>query len=126
MPPLIYIAGPYSAGANGLDYHGIDQNIAIARAAAKWLIENGFWFFCPHLNSAHFECTSPAVPPATWYDLDIRLLKACDAMLLVGEWEKSKGVKKEIEVAADLHLPLFDFNRDEHRRRLLLWSRSVV
>mgnify|MGYP000476128865 CR=1 FL=1 len=121
MPPLIYIAGPYSAGPNGLDYMGIEANIAKAREAAKWLVENGFYFFCPHLNSAHFECIAPDVPVQTWYDLDIRLLKACDAMLLVGAWESSKGVAKEIEVARDVGIPVFTA-----AWTLTAWSRSVV
>ncbi len=105
MKLLVYVAGPY--GDQG-GFLAIDKNITVARAECKWLIENGFMFLCPHMNSAHFEVITPTVTVDEWYAQDIRLLRMCDAMVLVGNWQESKGVKAEIEVARNYLIPVFD------------------
>ena len=115
MIPLVYVAGPYGDVGG---YINIDRNIAVAREACKWLAENGFYFLCPHMNSAHFEVITPEVTVEHWYAQDIRLLDACDAMLLVGDWGKSRGVGKEVAYAFANKMPIFDFNSEVARRDL--------
>jgi hypothetical protein len=89
---LVYIAGPY----RGHDYLDIDRNIAAAREAAAWLATFNIGFFCPHLHSAHFEVITPDVAPEFWLDLDIKLMRMCDAMYLLPGWEHSSGACAEI------------------------------
>ena len=115
---LVYIAGPYS----GPDYLAIDRNIAAAREAAAWLAEHGIGFFCPHLNSAHFEVVTPRVEPEFWYALDLRLLEACDALLFLEGWQQSKGAKGELDFAAARIMPVFFYPL--YREELLRWAKA--
>ena len=106
----VYIAGPYMDSDKFHDfrgYHEIDRNIARAREAAAFLANNGVPYFCPHLNSAHFEVITPDVKPEYWYQMDIELLKPASAILLLEGWEKSSGTCKEIIVAYGLPIPVF-------------------
>lgn len=108
--PLVYIAGPYTApeGHDYRGYHGIERNIGNARQVAAWLVDLGVYFFCPHLNSAHFEVIRPNAQPQYWYELDLRILRHCDAVLLIHGWRNSKGAVKECEVAIELGIPVFE------------------
>ena len=91
---LIYIAGPY--GDKG-GYLSIDRNIAHAREAAAWCARNGLGYYCPHLNSAHFEVIVPEVPVEFWYAMDLRFIEVADAMLVLPGWERSTGTQGEME-----------------------------
>ncbi len=117
----VYVAGPYM-GQKRLhdfrDYEEIDRNISRAREAAAFLANSNVPYFCPHLNSAHFEVITPNVKPEYWYQMDIELLKPASAILLLGGWEDSKGTLKEIEVARELHIPVF---YPEERDELVEW-----
>lgn len=99
---LVYIAGPYG-DAGG--YIAIDKNIAQARVAAAWVASRGLGYYCPHLNSAHFEVVVPNVPVAQWYEMDLKFIDVCDFMLILPGWEDSKGTLKEIEVWKELKGP---------------------
>lgn len=99
----IYIAGAYS----GPDYLAIEDNIQRARKVAALLANHGYGFFCPHSHSAHFECITPEVPPAYWYELDLLFLRDCDGIYLLPGWEKSTGSVAEAGQAAQNGLPVF-------------------
>lgn len=115
---VAYIAGPYG-DASG--YHAIDRNIAQAREAAAWCAENGFGYYCPHLNSAHFEVITPSVPVDFWYAMDLRFITACDFMIVLPGWERSKGTQAEMKAceAANKQWWLW-----EDRAGLLTWDWS--
>ncbi len=119
--PLVYIAGPYmgKASHDAGGYHDIEYNIGVARRAAAWAVKNGLYFICPHLNSCHFEVIVPEVGFLFWYELDIRLLSHCDAMLVVGDWESSSGTKKELAFCEANGIPIYFFDRSEDQARLL-------
>ena len=95
-PPLkvVYIAGPY--GDKG-GYHAIERNIAQAREAAAWCAENGYGYYCPHLNSAHFEVITPSVPVEFWYAMDLRFIEVSDFMLVLPGWQNSRGTQAEMK-----------------------------
>jgi len=118
IAPLCYIAGPYGDAGGWV---AIDRNIGVAREAAIWLVEHGFFFLCPHLNSAHFEHLTPDATIAHWYAQDLRLMEPCDAIVLVGKWPGSRGVNKERQVAAERGQPMFDFTDEKAREDLLAW-----
>ena len=100
---ILYIAGPYM----GPTYRHIEANIMDARLAAIELAEAGIGFFCPHLNSAHFEQWTPDVPESFWKTLDMQMLKHCDAILMLPRWDKSSGARAEKVEAERLGLPVF-------------------
>jgi len=99
-------------------YHEIEANIAVAREAAVFLAQNRIPYFCPHLNSCHFEVIVPAAPPEFWYEMDIRLLHGATAMLLLPGYMDSKGTLGEIEVAERLGINIFG---PDERHLLLSW-----
>lgn len=116
---LVYIAGPYT----GDNYLAVEANIAQAREAAAWLANNGVGYYCPHLNSAHFEAITPDVPIAFWYEMDYRLLDVCDALLVLPGWEKSWGTARELERAQEQNKPVFYWLDDFTGSGLLLeWA----
>lgn len=104
---IVYIAGPYM-GAHTHDYSSyfrIHENIAKAHEASLAVARLGYGFFCPHTHSAHNEVIAPDLPPEYWYELDLRFLTICDAILVLpGE---SRGVKREIAEAEAWGIPVF-------------------
>lgn len=116
--PLVYIAGPYS----GPDFLTIDQNINVAREVAKWLCDNRIYFFCPHLNSAHFEAFTQ-VPKDYWLDLDLEIMYVCDALLILPGWLDSPGTMNEIRIATDRGIPVF---YPHQHAELLAWRSQYL
>lgn len=96
---LAYIAGPYRAKTR----IGIIKNIMAARKVAQELWKAGYAVICPHSNSALFS----SVPEESFIDGDIEILKRCDAVVLVPEWEESTGTLSEIEVAIANGIPVY-------------------
>lgn len=96
---IVYIAGPY----RGKTYNEIEANIRQAEAAAIVLWDAGFGAFCPHLNTAHFEVKSTALPEA-YLQLDLRMLEACTDILMLPGWRDSEGSRRELHRARELGL----------------------
>ena len=106
--PILYIAGPYSAG-NG---RTVADNIAVARKYAVAAAKAGWMPFTPHLNTAGFEVDCPGVSHEEWLAGDLAILKhlepGYDAMLLLPNWEQSRGARLERDWAIHLNLEVFD------------------
>jgi len=66
--PILYIAGPYSAG-NG---RTVADNIAVARRYAVAAAKAGWMPFTPHLNTAGFEIDCPEISHEEWLAGDLR------------------------------------------------------
>lgn len=114
---IVYIAGPY--GDKG-GYLAIDRNIARAREAAAWLALNGLGYYCPHLNSAHFEAIVADVPVSFWYAMDLAFMPIADAMLLLDGSHESRGTAMEIVEWRKTGKPLF---YPWQREDLLAWAK---
>jgi nucleoside 2-deoxyribosyltransferase len=110
-------------GHNWQSYCDIDKHINNVQRVAAWLANHGIHFFAPHLNSAHFEVITPGIQPDFWYALDMRVLSHCDAILLIDNWENSRGACVEKKYCEDNNIPIFYYNdyRDAHIR-LLDWA----
>lgn len=105
----IYIAGAYSANNVLGVFHNIRKGIQLATEVFKV----GYAPFCPWLdyqfvlNDNDCELTVP-----DFYEYSIAFLHVCEAVLLVPGWENSVGTKKEIEIAKELGIPIYN-NLDE-------------
>lgn len=99
--PIIYIAAPFRAATSW----GIVQNIRIAEEAAHSLAREEVYFHCPHTMTANFH---GEVNDKFWLDMTMAAMERCDAVYVVGEWQKSSGVKAEILRAAESGIPVFE------------------
>lgn len=105
----VYIAGPYTGVHHDWrSYFEIDRNINRALEAAAALAQAGIGFFCPHAHSAHFEVIRPEVKAPYWYALDIHFMRSCDALLLLVNWQHSKGSLEEKRLMEKWGRPVFE------------------
>jgi hypothetical protein len=111
---LIYLASPYTpkgipnlteAQAAGIRSERFTQ----ACAAALRLMEEGYEVFSPIAHSHSIEVLDGRLRPGDfWLKQDFAILKKCDKMfvLMLDGWEKSYGIKKEIEFANNNNIPV--------------------
>lgn len=97
---LIYIAGPYRTSTE----YGVKCNIYQAEQAALFVWRHGGAAICPHKNTAFF---GGACPDEVWLEGDLEIMRRCDGVYALEEWEQSKGAYKEVAEARRLGLPVF-------------------
>lgn len=98
---LVYISGPITAPT----IEALDANIKRGSDMAARLARLGYGFHCPHLNS-NFP-GAEKIPHAQWMQMDLRILAACDAVVMLEGWEKSVGAEMEFREAHTLNKPVF-------------------
>lgn len=99
---VIYIAGKFR-GANAWE---VEQNIREAEAMAFNVANLGASFICPHTNTRFFDGT---INDEFWLDATMELLRRCDAVMLVDNWQDSRGAQAEVAEAQRLQMPVFDY-----------------
>lgn len=100
----VYIAGPYGDHDG---YTKIERRINIAREAAAQLARRGVNFFCPHLNSAHFEVITPNAGREFWIEQGLVFVRYAWAIWLLPEWESSAGVEGELTAAKAIGMDVY-------------------
>ncbi len=98
--PIIYVAHPYRADTRS----GVTRNISAARGHAIQVWRLGGVALSPCNNSAHME--DAVIPDEVLLSGDLQLLAKCDAILMTGFWECSKGCLAERGRASDLGIPV--------------------
>ncbi len=101
-PPLVYVAGPYSAATR----EKIDINIARATYYGIEVARLGGMPVVPHSNTAHAKY-SEVQPYEFWMLGTAKLLRACDAVFMMPTWRASSGAQAEEKLARSLKLPIF-------------------
>jgi hypothetical protein len=96
---LIFISGKY----RGKDWNEIDANIQKAKEASIKLWQQGYAVFCAHMNTAHFD---GLCPDEVWLKGDIEILKRCDAIFVLKNWQSSEGAKEELRIARKLGMEI--------------------
>jgi len=100
---VIYVAGPFNHGDN---LHGINENINNASKLAIKCWENGWAVICPHKNTAGYQHLSH-IPEEVWYKGDLELLRRCDAIIMMENWQTSHGAINERNYAESNDIKIF-------------------
>src|SRR5690606_1456587 len=93
--PVVYICGPYRNSAR----EGVQMNITAALQVAKLASLKGWAALCPHANSAHLDAITPELDDQFWLDSTMELMRRCDAVVLCPGWQRSEGVRGELDEA---------------------------
>jgi len=107
LPPedFVYVAGRYG---DGDDFLRIQERINRGREHARQLARAGIPYYCPFLNSAHFDRIAPDVPREFWLRQNRAFLPRAWGMYVVeDEWTESAGVGSEIALMNRLGRPIY-------------------
>ena len=98
--PVIYIAGKFR-GPNAWE---VELNIREAEELGLAVARNGGSPLIPHTNTRFFNgtCTEQF-----WLDATMALLRKCDAVMTVRNWNNSLGAIEEVKEARLLEIPVF-------------------
>ena len=97
---LVYVAGAYRSPTVWL----VEKNIIEAQAvAAQVLAIPGLHPVCPHMNTRHMEGIAP---DEQVLEGTLEMMRRCDAVIVIGAWERSAGTRGEVKEAVRLGLPV--------------------
>ena len=107
MRKVIYLASPYSH----LDPQVLQIRCEAAQKASARLMREGNTVISPIAHShgvADFLPDNLRLDGEFWMEQDLPLLARCDemAVLCLDGWEKSNGVRREIEFASKRGIPI--------------------
>lgn len=97
---VIYVAGRFR-GETAWD---VAQNIRTAEVRGFEVAKLGAMPLIPHANTAQFDRTLTA---EFWLDGTLELLRRCDAVLTVDNWQRSAGAVNEVKEAEARGMPVF-------------------
>lgn len=116
---MIYLASPYSVGPKGgygeEDTGFASKNMRTRRykAACKRaaeLMDKGLTIFSPiaHSHSIEKDGMHDVRTGNFWLEQDLAILKKCDSLfvLCLPDWERSRGIAREIAFAQDNGIPV--------------------
>lgn len=94
---VVYVSGKYSGD--------VGKNIVDAKLKAIELWNAGYSVICPQMNSAHLEhvCT---LKYDQWIQSYVVILKRCDVIYMLPEWEESNGANVEHQEARLHNIPV--------------------
>ena len=109
----VYIASPYSHGDASVREERYDQ---VCKKAAHLMMQ-GYTVFSPIAHShpiARFLPDSLLLHTEFWMNQDLPILMEAEKLivLLLPWWQKSKGLKREIEFALPLDIPVETHDMD--------------
>ena len=97
---VIYVAGAYRANS----LNGVWDNIMHARAVARQLWIDGWAVICPHANSIFMDGEET---DGLFLKGDLEIVRRCDAIYMLTNWEQSEGARGEYELARNLDLEVY-------------------
>ena len=97
---LIYVAGPF----RGKTHWEVEQNIRRAEELGLEVAKIGCAPVIPHAQTRFFD---GLLPDEFWLESTLLQMSRCDGVILVPDWERSSGTRKEVERATVLLMPLF-------------------
>lgn len=97
---VIYISGKYRSH---LGMNGVHENIQLARKYAIKYWKLGFAVICPHMNTAFLDGVDTDL---MFLDGDIEILRRCDTIVMIPNWEDSGGAMAELAVAKEMGMEI--------------------
>ncbi len=94
---LIYVASPYAGD--------VEKNIAFAKLACRYVMEQRHAFFAPHLLYPQILDDTDPAERKTGLKFGLRILEICDELWVCGD-RISTGMEAEIELAKQLGIPI--------------------
>lgn len=104
----IYIAGAISSDKLEKGISNLRKGIV---AGAEFL-KLGYAPFVPHLDFLYNLVQDDNFPVETYYKYDLEWLSVCDAVFVLPNSEKSKGVQAEIKFAKEKGIPIY-YSKEE-------------
>ena len=104
--PLLYLASPFTHKSRKVRRERIK---AAAKASALLLKQNIMVLSPIALDGPWHEDYTLPCEWKFWESFDKNILERCDALLVltIDGWDKSVGIKSEIEYAYELNMPIF-------------------
>lgn len=106
---LIYIASPYAGD--------VEANVAFAKMACRFAIDQGHTPIAVHLHYPQMLDDGDPAERELGLRLGHRVLRACDELWAFGD-RLSAGMKREIEEAKTLELPIRRVSEQELRQAM--------
>jgi len=103
---VLYIAGPYRADT----IYEISMNIQEARSVAACMSRLGAVVICPHTMTGFMDgaiSSDPKLDAEHWVKGGCELVRRCDGVFLLENWQKSAGTREEIAAANEAGIPIF-------------------
>lgn len=104
----IYVAGKYSAN-NVLD---VLENIHIGIKFCANLLKDGHEPFCPWLDH-QYHFYNKDLKVEDYYRVSMAWLEVSELVMVLPNWENSKGVQTEIARAQELKIPIIYITQDK-------------
>lgn len=104
LPPLVYLASPYSHP----DATVREQRFQAAACAAASLMRDGTFVYSPIAHTHPIALHGLPLGWDFWEQYDRAILARCTSVVVLqlDDWNKSKGVAAEIAIANELGLPV--------------------
>jgi len=100
----VYVAGPISSGKTEQSLRNLRNGIVMG---AK-LLNLGFSPYVPHLDYQYNMVQDTLhIDAETYYEHDLQWLAVCDCMVVLPDYQKSKGVLAEIKFARERDIPVY-------------------
>ena len=99
---LAYVSGKYRGSSPSEIYNNINK----ARDVGIKLWKLGYCAIIPHLNTQFMD---GIVPDNDFLEGDIEILSRCDFIVIMEDWQESKGAKEEVRYARENMIPIYKF-----------------
>lgn len=103
---LYYLAHPYASDP-------LLNTFAVTRIAAR-LIGKGYHIYSPLTMTHHIDVELKYmkidISNEQWVEYDFTILDRCDAIIMAGSWQLSKGCMREFQRMRDRGKPVYIYN----------------
>ncbi len=105
MGKMIYVAGPYTDDG----HFTTRMNVLKASEKVAQCFKKGWTVYSPHRTCDGFEYIQDelGLDHDKWTELFLEAVKRSDAILMVGDWNKSDGSKEEYKCAKKNGLDIY-------------------